>query len=219
MGILQREGFEKMAIGALGNTSPWFAGGNTNPNEATVQNSREGSMNRGQNYLNYKRTVAAAGYNIHDLIGTPGTALRRIRYYMALVTAPANNTPIVYYLSAATNRAQIFLTTGRTVQCRNVTTAVGVASSALVLGRRYRYEYMNNPAASQQQLVMYEPDETTVFYDSGLVASSNGAHVSVRVGNATSTTLEMDYEDFAESDLSTEIGPIDPTVFGFWEAA
>lgn len=222
-GILSRDTFQDIAPGDVaGQVGSGFDGGGTRPEAFTVQETREGSNPLGLawRYGNWKRTVSASGFVIHTIVGGPVGTLRRYRWYQTMVAAPSVTTTTMQTSSGATQRCQLLTSTTRTVVLRNSTTQVGVPSGAMVLGRRYRFEWLDDPPNSQQRLVVYEPDETTVFYDSGLVAAPAAAstRTQVRLGNLVACTIEIDYAFWVESDQAAEVGPVNGP-FGFAAAA
>lgn len=208
VGLVAEDSFERIAVGvALPTGDFWSA----NDAAATIQAANLASIAKGTRYLQYKRTTAGTGSITRTIPNT--TALIRFRYYLTLITAVSANTPIQYYQNVSTNRCQILMATTRTLQLRNINVAVGSASSAMVLLKRYRFEYMFNAGASQQELNVYEPDESTVFYASGVQAASGSTANTLKVGNATSGTFEYHIDSIAQSDQVSEIGPVNP-----WDA-
>lgn len=185
MGIVKTDDFEKYAPGAAVTTTSGFF--DAVDAAATVQVASLASQAPAQRrYLNYKRTVSANGFT--NIPVTPAGNLILARFYLTLITAPSANSAIIYWIGATANRAQMFLSTTRTIQLRNVTAAVGVASSALTLGKRYLCNYYADTTGTQR-LWIRNPDRS-LFYDSTALAMTAASIDHLRIGNPTAATLE-----------------------------
>lgn len=214
--IGERETFEQWAPGTLisgaGGSGYWD--GSTSSALTVLDTEPRARIGPGTRAGRWQKTVAGTGFVQHSYVGGAAITARVMSLYFTLITAPSSSAAVIYVTSAGTNRCQWFLSTGRTFQLRNITAAVGVASSALVLGTRYRLEHYYNPAASQQRGWIYNPDES-VFYDSTAVAAPATDSTQIRVGNTVSATLEYWVEDLrsGSGDIN-QIGPASPSVYG-----
>lgn len=187
----------------------------SNGSVATVQvgATSPGSGLCSRRYLNAKRTTTG---NSNFGISFTGVTSIRIRFYWTWITYTSAQGSFLALQQPASNRAQIFFNNFQNVQLRNITTAVGSASAnALVLGRRYRYEWRIDGPNGQQRLIIYEPDETTQFYDSGNVTFTSNNTTTFLIGNLSSATYEYNIDNIIVSDQVNEIGPAGNNAFGF----
>lgn len=218
MTLLKKTDFELQAPGTTGsaaNNITGFDGTPTNgANAVLTAPSGLGIACRDSRYMVLERTSAST---LEFSQSVSSTSSLRVRFYLTWLTAPSAHNGCVVFQNNGTNRAQIYAENSPlTIQLRNVTTLVGSASGTVTLNKRQRYEWKIDGPNGVQRLVIYDPDETTAWYDSGDVTFTSNNGNALRFGAQASSTFKFAFDSLRTSNRMTEeIGPESNLSFGF----
>lgn len=200
MTLLSTYNFEGQTDGAnAAASSPWEIGTGTTPivveNDAAVHGSVGG------------RISAAASYRAIAWVEAQTSAARVIDVYIVLKAISANASIIACH-DGATQRGDVRITSSRTVQLRNGTSAVATSSEVLSLDTVYRFSWWFS--STGQELRVYEGESSTpLFTLTGAV--TNALHTSLRAGlAAASSGFSLDFDTIRIAD--DWLAPVNPSL-------